>query len=158
MASLTFDIGKVSVTGAMLCRAQKSIISFVVVGLPSGDPETDFCPMINGNAVTEIGSAIAPTVWKRPFGARQVIYACQSSVTFTVEIIRFKAPAMEANCFSSREFTTRCAPSFIASAVFESLDENAITSQPHLLRNWSAIWPSPPIPITPTRSVGLMSN
>ena len=73
IASLTFDIGNVSVTGAMLCRAQKSIISFVVVGLPSGDPETDFCPMINENAATDIGSAIAPTVWKRPFGAKEVI-------------------------------------------------------------------------------------
>nr|GAT44429.1 predicted protein [Mycena chlorophos] len=41
-----------------------------------------------------------------------------------------------------------------ASARFPSLPENTTTSTPALVKNWTAIWPSPPNPMIPTRSVG----
>jgi hypothetical protein len=41
---LTFDIGNVSVIGAMEWRALNSSMSSMAVGLPLGDPETDFWP------------------------------------------------------------------------------------------------------------------
>jgi hypothetical protein len=43
-ATFTFDIGKVSVIGAMECRALNSSISSIATGLPVGEPPTDFCP------------------------------------------------------------------------------------------------------------------
>ena len=48
------------------------------------------------------------------------------------------------------------APSWRASAFLLSVEEKTTTSQPILLANWIARWPSPPTPITPTRSVERM--
>jgi len=49
------------------------------------------------------------------------------------------------------------APNSIASPFFASLVK-ATTSQPQALRNIRARWPKPPMPTTPTRSVGFTSN
>ncbi len=59
---------------------------------------------------------------------------------------------------SEKEFMKLVAPSARASSSFAGVDEKAVTSQPQALRNCRAIWPSPPIPMTATLSVGLMSN
>jgi len=49
-ASFTCDIGNVSVTGAMECRALNSSISSITTGLPVGEPPIDFCPRIKPKA------------------------------------------------------------------------------------------------------------
>lgn len=46
MASFTFEIGKCSVCGAMLWRAQNSSMSCDVTGAPLGEPEMLFWPMM----------------------------------------------------------------------------------------------------------------
>ena len=48
------------------------------------------------------------------------------------------------------------APSLIASSLLLSELEKTTTSQPIFAANWMARCPKPPIPITPTRSVGLV--
>ena len=56
--------------GAMECRALNSSMSSIAVGLPVGEPETDFWPAIKLKAGICSGSRTAPTLWRRPFGAR----------------------------------------------------------------------------------------
>ena len=46
------------------------------------------------------------------------------------------------------------APSLMASSFLLSVPLKTTTSHPILAANWMARWPSPPIPITPIRSVG----
>lgn len=121
---------------------------------PSGEPPKDFCPPMSGKAASWIGSETIPTVMKRPFGARAPMYSFQSSVAFTVERMKLREPAIFFSCSLSRVLTVLWAPNLSASSRLESLEVKAVTSHPHLLRKASARWPKPPIPITPTRSVG----
>ena len=67
-ASFTFDIRKVSVIGAMECRALNSSISSITTGLPVGELPTDFCPRIKLKADTSSGLRTAPRLWRCPFG------------------------------------------------------------------------------------------
>jgi hypothetical protein len=55
-------MGNSSVTGAIWCRAQKSSMVATVAGDPEGDPTTDRCPAINGNAGMGSGSGTTPTM------------------------------------------------------------------------------------------------
>src|SRR5262249_38215557 len=107
------------------------------------------------NAATGIGSGTAPTVCRRPFGASAAIIASQSSVALTVLIKRSKRPASFLIAAESLVEATWVAPNPFASLNFLSLDVNAVTSHPYAAANFTAICPSPPMPITPTRSVGL---
>jgi hypothetical protein len=68
--------------------------------------------------------------------------------------IKFKLPAMLSSSFGSLEFITLVAPMAKICSFLSGFELKAITSQPHLLRNFKAMWPRPPIPITPTLSVG----
>lgn len=154
-ASFTLDIGYSSVTGLIPCLAANFSIARRFAGLPVGLPETCFSPTISENALTGIGSSTAPTTCSRPRGASAFTYASQSSDTFTVTTIKSSVPAIALISVEFLEFTTRCAPIFISSSVFPAVDENAVTSQPHARVNISAMCPSPPIPTTPTRDVGV---
>jgi len=55
-ASLMRESGNFSIIGAILCRAQNASIREVLAGLPSGEPETDFCPLskVNATAVNQV--------------------------------------------------------------------------------------------------------
>jgi len=78
----------------------------------------------------------------------------QSRLALTVERMKSSEPAIRPSAAASRELTKCCAPSARASVSLSALEENAVTAQPHACRNRIARWPSPPMPITPTRSVG----
>ncbi len=110
------------------------------------------------NAGTGIGEGTAPTVCKRPRGPRAARYESHSRSTLTVDRMKSKLPATASSCPGSRELTIRCAPISRASSAFASVEVKAVTSHPHLERNCTAMWPRPPIPMTPTRSVGRTSN
>ena len=142
----------------MPCRAQNASMSAVVAGLPSGEPESDFCGIIIAIAGTATGASTAPTKCSRPFGASAPMYAGQFSGTFTVTRMKSSAPASFFTAASSFELTTWCAPSFFTSSALPADDENANTSHPHLFANCTARCPSPPMPTIPTRCVGRTSN
>src|SRR5262249_46161985 len=93
-ASFIFDIGNVSVIGAMEWRAQNSSMSSIAVGLPVGDPETDFWPRIRLKAGTCSGLRTAPTLCRQPFGASVSRRPGTSNPAFTVEMIRSRLPAI----------------------------------------------------------------
>src|SRR5712691_9176683 len=107
------------------------------------------------NAATGIGSSTSPTTCSRPFGASAPIIASQSSVTLTVLIRRSKLPPSLLIAAESLLETTWFAPKPFASSNLLSLDVNAVTSQPYAAANFTAMCPSPPMPMMPTRSVGL---
>jgi len=71
--------------------ANSSIIP-IELGLPNGLAESDFCPSNKGKTGTGMGSMAAPTTCSRPLGLSKLIYAGQSSVTFTVEMIKSRDP------------------------------------------------------------------
>ena len=73
-------------------------------------------------------------------------------------MIKSKCPAAQAKSSWSRVFKVWYAPKDTASRALLSLDVNAVTSQPHAFKNCSAKCPKPPMPITATLSVGLISN
>ena len=75
-------------------------------GLPSGDPDSDFCGMIIAIAGTATGSSTAPTKCSRPRGASAVRYASQFSGTLTVTRMKSSEPASFFIDASSRELTT----------------------------------------------------
>src|SRR5713101_776075 len=148
-------IGKCSFCGAIWCREAKSSIVLIATGEPTGEPETLRCCMMSENAATGIGSSTAPTTCSRPFGTSVPIIASQSSFTLTVLIRRSKlAPSFLIAAESLLE-TTWFAPKPLASSNLLSLDVNAVTSQPYAAANFTAMCPSPPMPMMPTRSVGL---
>src|SRR6266567_2034112 len=107
------------------------------------------------NAVTGIGSSTAPTTCSRPLGASVPISASQSSFTLTVLIRRSRLPASFPIAAESLLETTELAPKPFASSNLLALDVNAVTSQPYAAANFTAMCPSPPMPMMPTRSVGL---
>ena len=111
--------------------------------------------MMSENAATGIGSSTAPTTCSRPLGASVPIIASQSSGTLTVLIRRSKLPASFLIAAESLLETTWFAPNPLASSNLLSLDVNAVTSQPYAAANLTAMCPSPPMPMMPTRSVGL---
>ncbi len=93
----------------------------------------------------------------RPFGASVPSSAFQSIGTLTVTSSRSSEPAIALIAALSRLATTWCAPKLRASSALARVEVNAVTSQPHAAANFTARWPRPPIPTTPTRAVGLMS-
>jgi hypothetical protein len=108
-------------------------------------------------AETATGSCTIPTICNSPLGARQLKYRSQSSETFTVLIMAFNCPRIDCNAVASFESTTLVAPIAMISSCLDLLELKATTSQPQYFRNCKARWPNPPIPITPTLSVGLIS-
>jgi hypothetical protein len=52
---------KCSVIGDILCWAQKSNIFLILFGLPTGDPEIDFRPLISEKTEVSMGASTAPT-------------------------------------------------------------------------------------------------
>lgn len=60
--------------------------------LPKGLPATDFSPPIRENAGMASGSRTAPTLWRRPLGAKVFKKEFQSKVTLVVFNIKFKRP------------------------------------------------------------------
>lgn len=54
--------------------------------------------------------------------------------------------------------TNSVAPRRMASSLLESVLEKTVTAQPILAANWIARCPSPPIPMTPIRWVGLTAK
>ena len=99
-------LAKVSVTGAIWCRAQKSSIVATVAGEPSGDPEMDLRPPISENAATGTGSNTAPTTCSRPSGASAAMKRSQSSATFAVTRMKSNEPASFPSAALSRVPTT----------------------------------------------------
>jgi hypothetical protein len=148
-------MGKCSVCGTTLCRAAKSSIVSIVTGEPVGEPEMLRCPTMREKAATGIGSTTTPTWCSRPFGASAPMIASQSSFTLTVLISRSKLPPSLRIAAESLVETTWFAPRARASSNLLSLDVNAVTSQPYAAANFTAMCPSPPMPMMPTRSVGL---
>ena len=73
-------------------------------------------------------------------------------------MIRSNLPASFFSASASPVATTWCAPNARAASSFEALVVNAVTSQPQARQNFSAMWPRPPIPTTPTRAVGEMPS
>ena len=143
-------------TGWILCRAAKSSILRSVDGEPTGEPDRLFWAIIIGAADISSGASNSPTKCSLPFGLSVLITTSQFISTFTVEMIRSKEPAAFSISLSSLELSEWWAPISFASSIFDSL-VNAVTSQPHALANCNAKWPKPPIPITATLEVGLMS-
>ena len=107
------------------------------------------------NAATGMGSSTAPTTWSRPFGASVPIIASQSSFTLTVLMRRSMLPPSFLIAAESLLDTTWFAPKRFISSTLPSLDVKAVTSQPYAAANFTAMCPSPPMPMIPTRSVGL---
>ncbi|HET7422864.1 MAG TPA: hypothetical protein VFJ92_04830 [Gemmatimonadales bacterium] len=124
-------------------------------GEPIGEPEMLRCPMMSGITASGIGSSTKPTTCSRPLGASEAMSASQSSGTLTVTSSRSNTPANSLIAPELRLDTTRCAPNFRASSNLLSLEVNAVTSQPYAAANFTAMWPSPPMPTMPTRLVGL---
>src|SRR5206468_10097970 len=71
-ASLAFDIGNVSVSGAIECRALNASIWSIVVGLPTGEPDTDLWPMIKPNAGTSSGLRGGSNIVQATFGRKRI--------------------------------------------------------------------------------------
>src|SRR3954467_15062699 len=88
-------------------------------------------------------------------GASEATSASQSSGTLTGTSSRSNTPANSLTASGLRLDTTRCAPNFRASSSLLSVEVNAVTSQPYAAANFTAMWPSPPMPTMPTRPVGL---
>src|SRR5499427_8671053 len=153
--SLILLIGKCSVCGTTWCRAAKSSIVAIATGEPTSEPETLRCCRMSENAATGIGSNTAPTTCSRPFGASVPMIASQSSFTLTVLISRLKLPPSLLIAAESLVETAWFAPKPFASSNLLSLAVNAVTSQPYAAANFTAMCPRPPMPMMPTRSVGL---
>src|SRR5947209_6014431 len=68
MASFAWLIGRCSVIGSMLWRAEKSNMAITVAGAPEGLELIDFCPK-SSEGVEVLISGRIPTVWNRPLGA-----------------------------------------------------------------------------------------
>ena len=113
-------------------------------------------PIIKLKAGISIGSNTAPTVCNLPLGDNADKYEFQSRLTLVVFNMNFNFPETISNCFESFELITLLAPISSISASFEEFELKAITSHPQCFRNFIAKWPNPPIPITPTESVGFI--
>ena len=138
-----------------MCRAANSSIEASRVGLPVGEPEMRRCPRISGNAGMPIGSVSPATTCIRPFGLSAARYAGQSSEAVAVISRKSSVPSA---AFGFRLEAMRWAPKAFASAPFDSVDVNAVTSQPQALANLMPMCPRPPMPTTPTCAVGWISN
>jgi hypothetical protein len=69
-----------------------------------------------------------------------------------VSMMRSKAPASLSKVPSSVVRAKWCAPNFLASASLEREVLSMVTSAPMETASFTAMWPSPPRPTTPTRS------
>ena len=60
----------------------------MVAGLPTGVPDTDFCPPIKPNTCRSRGSKVAPTKCRRPLGRRHPMYRFQSKCRERIHSLR----------------------------------------------------------------------
>ena len=113
-------------------------------------------PDLSGKAWTLTAEGGTPTKQSVPVGRSAEIKTPQSWSALMVLTIKSKHPATSFMAFDSRVFTKWWAPRERASSSFPAEVEKAVTSAPNARANWTAMWPSPPMPTIPTREDGLI--
>jgi hypothetical protein len=130
----------------------------MVARLPISLAVIDFCPWKSDAGGIWSSAMGMPSRQSVPLGRSVFRKVIQSSLTCTVERIRWKRPACFWSSRGSVDGTKSWAPMASASSRLLAEDENAVTSQPKARAMSSAMCPRPPIPITPTEVAALTPN
>ena len=122
-----------------------------------GEADRPFCQLSSPPLFTLSASVTTPTRCMRPLGASVPIRASQFSAAPTVMSTKSRLPAAAFSSALSTLDSVLCAPKASASSRLEGDEVKAVTSQPQARANLTARCPRPPMPTTPTRSVGLIA-